>query len=1090
MAIPACTASATYTGSFTIGQSPSAQAQQDWVNFRQSLVPADYDTVTISGSNDATGRTLTDATIVPQIATAMKTQTAGSWTVGSITWTVGIDCSYESLCPHNGQVELTASTNGERACYCDSSGGADYTVRPEICNENWGGVNTATCSAPTQTMTVTFSGAPSCAPQPSNMVSWWPGDGNFHDIQGDNDGSTTTGVTFTTGEVNQAFDFQGSSYVSVPNASNLSITGDITIDAWVRPTANNGFMHVVSKRDFDNSSVTYELFRNGNETMGFASRNSGFNTSANSGFTVPLDTWSHVAVVISGSTITFYLNGVADAPQSYGFARPGTSDVLTIGDAHGSFGDVEFWTGQLDEIELFNRALTDVEILSIYAAGCTGKCRSCARAPAGMIGWWPGNGSAEDVQGSNDGTVNGVVTFDPGKVGLAFGFNGNDAANYVDIGNPADLKPTQGITLDAWIYMYGPPDWDGLAGIITKWGQGPNDNWAIWALQTGSGIELLSYVVTTSGQSGLAGGSISIGEWTHVALTYDATSGTHTLYINGVSVATTQLPPGSTLLQTDGEVCIGRECTYQQRPFNGLIDEVEVFARGLTPQEIESIYDAGSAGKCPCVTPPLNMAAWWPGDGNPYDIQGGNTGTLQGNTTFASGEVSQAFSFDGDGDYVEVPNDDSLNPLTLTVDTWIYPTDTNGNHNVVFKGDHEYLLQIRNGNVLFGSRDSAANYAEFQGSLTVPANTWSHVAITHDGTTKKIYVNGVLDPNTQSQTGLYTGDTNPLKIGTHHFVVEFFSGLIDEVEIFSRALSQSEIQDIYHAAGAGKCKPPDSDHDGDPDFLDCDDSNPNVHHGATEICNGIDDNCDGQIDEGFPDSDGDGTADCVDSCPNDPNKIAPGFCGCGNPETDTDGDGTPDCIDGCPNDPTKTAPVTFYRDADGDGYGNPNNSTPACSQPAGYVANNTDCNDSNANIHPGATETCNGVDDNCNGQIDEGLPRVTISRVVVQPVTAREGQTTTFSVSISKPASQPATVYYSMSGSAMFGSDYNLSGVYGQVTIPAGKTSGTVTLRALVDHKKENNETATMTLQPGGCYTLPSQANLKSATATIPANNL
>lgn len=76
------------------------------------------------------------------------------------------------------------------------------------------------------------------------------------------------------------------------------------------------------------------------------------------------------------------------------------------------------------------------------------------------------------------------------------------------------------------------------------------------------------------------------------------------------------------------------------------------------------------------------------------------------------------------------------------------------------------------------------------------------------------------------------------------------------------------------------------------------------------------------------------------------------------------------------NDGTCILPVTYYIDADGDSFGNPANPTSACSQPSGYVTNNSDCNDSNINIKPTATETCNNIDDNCNGQIDEGFTAV------------------------------------------------------------------------------------------------------------------
>jgi len=99
---------------------------------------------------------------------------------------------------------------------------------------------------------------------------------------------------------------------------------------------------------------------------------------------------------------------------------------------------------------------------------------------------------------------------------------------------------------------------------------------------------------------------------------------------------------------------------------------------------------------------------------------------------------------------------------------------------------------------------------------------------------------------------------------------------------------------------------------------DCNDNNANVRPTATEICNTIDDNCNGQINEGI-------------------------------------------------------SFTTFYADADGDGFGNPNLSQSSCVTVLGYVLNNTDCNDASALIKPTAVEICNAIDDNCNGQINEGL---------------------------------------------------------------------------------------------------------------------
>ncbi|WP_420461393.1 PKD domain-containing protein [Neolewinella sp.] len=90
-------------------------------------------------------------------------------------------------------------------------------------------------------------------------------------------------------------------------------------------------------------------------------------------------------------------------------------------------------------------------------------------------------------------------------------------------------------------------------------------------------------------------------------------------------------------------------------------------------------------------------------------------------------------------------------------------------------------------------------------------------------------------------------------------------------------------------------------------------------------------------------------------------------------DTDDDGDGVPDVNDCAPLDASIGAAQTYYADADGDGFGNPNSSTQLCAPAAGFVTNAADCNDANAAVNPNATEVCDGIDNNCDGRVDEGL---------------------------------------------------------------------------------------------------------------------
>lgn len=137
-----------FSQTYTYSQSPTAASETAFNTFRASLTGS-YTTFKIYNDLNPTGITVTDAVKVPLIAAAIRTATAGSWTIGSYTWRVELNCGSPSIADKTSVV-FTNSTNG---CSCNT--GAIYTIRPDIGNYNWGGVG-GECSQPTQTLTLWF----------------------------------------------------------------------------------------------------------------------------------------------------------------------------------------------------------------------------------------------------------------------------------------------------------------------------------------------------------------------------------------------------------------------------------------------------------------------------------------------------------------------------------------------------------------------------------------------------------------------------------------------------------------------------------------------------------------------------------------------------------------------------------------------------------------------------------------------------------------------------------------------------------------------------------------------------------------------
>jgi hypothetical protein len=147
---------------------------------------------------------------------------------------------------------------------------------------------------------------------------------------------------------------------------------------------------------------------------------------------------------------------------------------------------------------------------------------------------------------------------------------------------------------------------------------------------------------------------------------------------------------------------------------------------------------------------------------------------------------------------------------------------------------------------------------------------------------------------------------------------------------------------------------------------------------ATETCNGLDDDCDGVVDNGDPGSGAACSTGLDGICSSGVEHCIMGTMSCvpdhGPGEVQESCNGLDDDCDGFIDEGLTTH--TYYKDDDGDGYGT-TATVQSCSAPPGYVDKSGDCNDNNADIHPGALELCNDIDDNCNGAIDEGVLKPT-----------------------------------------------------------------------------------------------------------------
>jgi hypothetical protein len=204
-------------------------------------------------------------------------------------------------------------------------------------------------------------------PPAENPVAWWPGDGVTTDIVAGNNGTLQNGAGYASAVVSQGFNVSNGSYVDVPDNASLNPTAAITVSAWVNATSFGQLSAVVKKSDLSQTGgYTIEMCDPPASHICFAvslaALNGGFSTVTSSTSLQP-NTWYHVAGTYDGSAIRLYIDGILEASTPATGALATSSNHLNIGhDPSSPVDSRRFWNGIIDEVKIYNRALSAAEV--------------------------------------------------------------------------------------------------------------------------------------------------------------------------------------------------------------------------------------------------------------------------------------------------------------------------------------------------------------------------------------------------------------------------------------------------------------------------------------------------------------------------------------------------------------------------------------------------------------------------------------------------------------------------------------------------------------------------------------------------------
>ena len=611
-----------------------------------------------------------------------------------------------------------------------------------------------------------------------DLRGWWrldEGSGTtVFDFSGNgNDGTLQNAPTWVAGKIGGALQLDGiDDFVQVPHDPTLCADNEVTVMAWINakryigPTGDD-WQGILAKGESPGRS--YSLYTEVSGVLHFSTGNPFVGTLSTG--RVPLNEWVHVCAMVIGGQHQYYINGQPAGTSGSGINMPGAADTAPV--RIGTAADANRQLlGMIDDVRIYMRGLTQEEVQGAMAGEGLPQAFSPSPADGALhpdtwvtLSWKPGDFAvSHDVYlGDN---------FDDVNNGTGGTFRGNQAAPYYVAGFPGFAYPdglVPGTTyywrIDEVNNLNPDSPWKGEVWSFTvpsKKAYNPNP---------ADGAEFVATDAKLSWTGGLG-------------------AKLHTVYFGNnsdtVSNAAGGLPQAAT---TYAPAALELGKTYYWR-----VDEFDA----VTTHKGD-VWSFTTRPVIPISDP--DLAGWWKldeGQGTTALDWSGHDhhGTLTGGPQWVTAYDGGGLQFDRLDDYVDTGYTTNLPKWTISC--WVMSPDASSARTNTGPIHRESNYQINWDHTSATFRGAAALnvggtwHAASFGPLD--ADTWYHLAATYDGETLNAYKNGVLITSNPAPSGDPNPETATLKFARHATAAQFFGGIIDDVRVYSKALTLEQIQ--------------------------------------------------------------------------------------------------------------------------------------------------------------------------------------------------------------------------------------------------------------------------------------------------------